>query len=258
MAAKKLEIEALTSDGIRHGFFTRLGGVSGGLYDSLNCGYGSDDAPDHVTQNRALVCAELGVAGAALVTPYQHHSSDVVVATKAWAPSEAPRADAVVTQLDQLAIGVLTADCAPVLFAAPNAGIIGAAHAGWRGAFGGVLQATVETMVQLGAKREAIVAGVGPALSLAHFEVGDEFFDRFVERDPDFARFFHRPAADKKHHFDLATFALFQLRSAGIERAFACQVCTYQEEARFFSYRRNTHRGLTDYGRQISAIVKGL
>ena len=258
MTAKKLEIEALNCEGIRHGFFTRLDGVSSGLYESLNCGYGSADVPDHVTQNRALVCADLGVADAALVTPYQHHSSDVVVATKAWQPSEAPRADAIVTQLDQLVIGVLTADCAPVLFAEPDAGIIGAAHAGWRGAFGGVLQETVESMVQLGAKREAIIAGVGPALSVSHFEVGDEFFDRFVERDPDFARFFHRPEPDQKYHFDLVAFALFQLRSAGLERVYACQVCTYQEEARFFSYRRNTHRGLTDYGRQISALVKGL
>ena len=252
---KKFEIEGLLADGIRHGFYTRQGGVSDGVYEGLNCGFGSDDAPEHVAQNRALVSADFGLPETALVTAYQHHSADVIVADEPWPREDAPRGDGIVTKVPGLALGVLTADCAPVLFVDPVAGVIGAAHAGWRGAFGGVLQNTVDAMVGLGAQRERVVAGVGPALGLQNFEVGDEFVETFLKANADFAGFFARPNESQKAHFDLAGFALFQLQSSGIQAAFTIERCTYEEDALFYSYRRNTHQGAMDYGRQISVIA---
>lgn len=274
MSAKKLESDALALHGVRHGFFTRVGGVSPPPYDSLNCGYGSGDDRAHVTANRQAVLAALGIfetfetfetfekralsreSGAALITPYQHHSADVITATSAWAPDAAPKGDAIITTEKQLAIGILTADCAPVLFLEPQAGIIGAAHAGWRGALGGVLEATVAAIVELGGERGRIIAAIGPLLGQQNFEVGPEFLQAFIDENADYARFFSPPNERGKPHFDLEGFCEARLASAGVGTIDALNTCTYAGESQFFSYRRNCHRAIDDYGRQISLIVQ--
>lgn len=230
-----------------HGFFTRRGGVSGGLYDSLNCGPGSDDLPAHVTQNRARVTAHLGATD--LRTVHQVHSADVVVVTpRSW--SDRPRADAMVTTHPRIALGALAADCAPVLFADAAGTVVGAAHAGWKGALGGVLEATLTAMTRLGATD--IRATVGPCISQRAYEVGPEYMDRFLDDDPDNDRFFAGGAGDRVH-FDLPGYALSRLRAAGATAEWTGH-CTFSDPARFFSYRRATHAGDPDYGRQISAI----
>lgn len=241
--------------GIRHGFFTREGGVSGGIYASLNCGLGSDDVAGHVLENRARVAARLGASADRLVSPYQTHSADAVHAEVAWPRDAAPRADGVVTATRGLAIGISTADCAPVLFADPEAGVVGGAHAGWRGAFSGVLEATVERMIGLGATRANITAVVGPAISARSYEVGEEFEARFLAEDPGFAEYFERPSRDSRPHFALSRFACDRLKAAGVGCVADVDVCTYEDERRLFSYRRTVHRGEPDYGRQISAIL---
>ncbi|MFT3973043.1 MAG: peptidoglycan editing factor PgeF [Amaricoccus sp.] len=250
-----MTLESLTSPTlarIRHGFFTRRGGASSGIYEGLNCGPGSNDQREAVAMNRARVAGALGVAPACLLSLHQVHSADVVVAeTGGW--TERPRADGVVTRVPGLALGILTADCAPVLFADPEAGVIGAAHAGWRGAIDGVLEATVAAMVGLGARRAAIVAAVGPAISQAAYEVGPEFLDRFRDEDAGFERFFVSGAGDRLR-FDLPGFVLHRLREAGVAEAEWVGRCTYSDPDRFFSYRRATHAGEPDYGRLISSI----
>lgn len=239
--------------GIRHGFFTRSGGVSGDIYATLNCGLGSRDDPAAVAENRARAARALGVDTDALATPHQVHSPAVVVADRAWPDGAgAPRADALVTARAGLAVGVATADCAPILFAAPDARVIAAAHAGWRGALAGIVAETVAAMERLGARRGAIRAAIGPTISQAAYEVGPEFRDRFLAADPAHARFF---AAGDRPHFDLPGFLLARLRETGIDDAVDLGLCTYADETRWFSYRRATHHGEQDYGRLLAAIV---
>ena len=249
-----MTLEILTSDSLaplRHGFFTRRGGASSGVFSGLNCGLGSSDQTEIVTINRARVARAMEVAPDNLVTVHQVHSTDVVHVT---APlTDRPRADAMVTATPGLALGVLTADCQPVLFADPRAQVIGAAHAGWRGALDGVLEATVAAMEDLGATRDDITAVIGPSISQAAYEVGPEFIDDFITGDPDNARFFAN-GQDGRYHFDLPGFGLHRLRRAGVGHAEWTRHCTYADAARFYSYRRATHAGEADYGRLVSAI----
>jgi len=240
---------------IRHAFFTRAGGVSQGVYATLNGGIGSNDPPDKVAENRARMAKALGVAPDRLLTPYQIHSPDVVVADIPWTRDNRPRADAIVTRTTSLAIGVSTADCGPLLFADDQARVIGAAHAGWRGAFNGVIEATVVAMEKLGAGRARIVAALGPTISQPNYEVGPEFVERFVGADAANARFFS--AADHPGHakFDLNGYIAARVERAGIVNFADLGLCTYAEPERFFSYRRSTHRSEPDYGRHINAIA---
>lgn len=241
--------------GIAHGFFTRHGGVSQGIYATLNCGLGSADRRAAVAENRARVASEMGVAPDRFVTPYQIHSANVIVAEEPWRPgSEAPRADAVVTKRERLAVGVSTADCAPVLFADAEARVVAAAHAGWRGALAGVIENTIKAMERLGAERGNIAAAIGPTISQSAYEVGTEFMDRFLAADPGNARFFGAGSGERPH-FDLSGFVHAGLKDAGIGAVHDSGVCTYDDEARFYSYRRATHRCEPDYGRQLSVIV---
>ncbi len=233
-----------------HGFFTRLGGASSGIFEGLNCGPGSSDQAGAVAINRARVAGAMGVAPASLVSLAQVHSAEVVTVREA--PAERLRADAMVTDRPGLALAILTADCQPVLFADADAGVIGAAHAGWKGALGGVLEATVAAMEALGAARDRIRAAIGPSLTQAAYEVGPEFEARFVADDPASLAFFAEGEADRRQ-FDLPAYGLARLRAAGVAATFTGH-CTYADEARFYSYRRSVHRGEADYGRLASAI----
>lgn len=250
-----MTMEIITANALsplRHGFFTRKGGASSGIYSGLNCGYGSSDQSDVVAINRARVAGALDVPEDALATVHQVHSSKVVVLDEA--PSgETLQADAIVSNTPGLAIAVLTADCQPVLFADHENGVIGAAHAGWKGALGGVLEATIDKMETLGAKRESIAAVIGPTISQRAYEVGPEFLDEFHGEDPGNARFFAGGEGDRTH-FDLPGFSLSRLREAGIASAEWTRHCTYFDPDRFYSYRRSVHRKEADYGRLISAI----
>ncbi len=242
-----------TRKGIRHGFFTRRGGVSEGLYRGLNVGLGSDDAREKVEENRRRVSGWFGLAPDRLATVNQVHSPDVVVVDATY-DGNRPKADALVTASPGVILGVLTADCGPVLFADAEAGVIGAAHAGWKGALGGVLENTILAMQSLGARREAITACLGPSISGANYEVGPEFVDRFLAQNADFAVFF-RPSSKPGHAmFDLQGLTVKRLTDAGI-RAESLNICTYADPDSFYSYRRTTHAGEPDYGRQISAIA---
>jgi YfiH family protein len=242
--------------GIVHGFFTRRGGVSGGVYATLNCGVGSGDRREHVHANRAGVAAVLGVAEAQLATPFQVHGADVVVAAASWRPGEGPQADGIVTRTAGLAVGVGTADCAPVLLAEPEAGVVGAAHAGWGGALKGVLEATVGAMASLGARPGRISAVIGPTIAQRSYEVGPEFHERFLAESADNDRFFVPSDRQDHYRFDLVGHVTERLNRLGIGLVSAMpEVDTYSDETRFFSYRRTTHRGETDYGRQISLIA---
>ncbi|HZD24767.1 MAG TPA: peptidoglycan editing factor PgeF [Alphaproteobacteria bacterium] len=241
--------------GVRHGFFTREGGVSRGIYASLNCGYGSGDSRADVGENRARVAAQLGLGGDALITIHQVHSPDVTIVERPWAPGEAPRGDAMVTARPGIGLGILAADCGPVLFADAEAGVIGAAHAGWRGALGGVLEATVEAMETLGARRERIAAALGPCIAQASYEVGPEFRDGFLARAAGNARYFVPSGREGHHRFDLPGYVLDRLVELGLGAAERLHNDTYAEADGFFSFRRATHRGEPDYGRQISAIA---
>lgn len=250
-----MTLEVLTSDllaGTRHGFFTRRGGASSGVYAGLNCGPGSFDQREAVAVNRARVAAALDVEPDRLLSLHQTHSAEVVVAgPEGW--TERPRADAAVTATPGIALGVLTADCAPVLLHDPQARVIGAAHAGWRGALDGVLEATVAAMENLGARREAIRAAVGPTISQRAYEVGPEFFDLFLAEEAGYDRFF-APGDGDRLRFDLPGFVLTRLREAGVGEAAWIGACTHSDPERFFSYRRATQAGEPDYGRLISAI----
>lgn len=240
---------------IAHGFFTREGGTSSGLYAGRNCGLGSDDLRANVIENRGRTADDLGILRDQLLTVYQVHSPNVVVATKAWSHDDAPEADAMVTATPGLALGILTADCTPVLFADPEAGVIGAAHAGWKGAIGGVLEATVETMVSLGAERTRIHCCVGPTISQANYEVGPEFQKHFVDEATDNGRFFVPSARENHFQFDLPGFVSDRLGRLDLNQIDNTKLCTYADEKRFFSFRRTTHAGEPDYGRQISSIA---
>lgn len=253
----KLEAPALKLDGITHGFYTRGGGHSTGIYESLNIGLGSRDDRDSVLKNRARVEESMGAETGWLVSPYQIHSANVITVEKPWAEQADRKADALVTRTPGLALGIATADCGPVLFADQEAGVIGAAHAGWKGALTGVLDNTVAAMEHLGAERSKISAVLGPAISQSAYEVGPEFHDRFVTENADNTLYF-RPSPRPGHHmFNLQHYITDRLTSLGLSDVNGLGICTYADEDRFFSYRRTTHRGEPDYGRQISAIMIG-
>ncbi|MCV2879492.1 peptidoglycan editing factor PgeF [Sedimentimonas flavescens] len=247
-------LEILTSpalNGVAHGFFTRKGGASSGVFQGLNCGHGSSDLTDAVNVNRDRVAAAMGVTPEAMVGVHQIHSADVLSVT---GPLDAPvQADALVTATPGVLLTVLTADCQPVLFADRQAGVVGAAHAGWRGALEGVLEATVEAMEALGAERANITAVIGPCISQRAYEVGHDFMENFLVEDPDYGRFFSGGPAGKPM-FDLPAFGLHRLREAGVGEAEWTRHCTYSDSERFYSYRRTTHAGEADYGRLISTI----
>ncbi|MBT3916967.1 MAG: peptidoglycan editing factor PgeF [Rhodospirillaceae bacterium] len=240
---------------IRHGFFTREGGVSEGLYGSLNCGYGSDDQADNVTENRKRVVNELGVPEAVLLTCYQQHTATALVVEKSWSPENAPIADGMATKTPGLALGILTADCAPVLFADESAGVIGAAHGGWQGALGGIVEATLQRMTELGATIGNIKAAIGPSIAQSSYEVGPEFFGRFNEASADYAVHFRPSSKDGHHMFDLAGFLVTRLREVGVAEIAKTGYDTRQDEHLFYSYRRSVLQGEKDYGREISVIV---
>jgi polyphenol oxidase len=241
--------------GIRHAFFTREGGVSTGLYGSLNGGLGSSDDPAHVAENRRRMTDQLGLPPDALVSLHQVHSPEAVVVERPWSRDERPRADGMVTRMPGFALGITTADCGPVLFADAKAGIIGAAHAGWRGALGGVIEATLAAMETLGAERRRTIAVLGPMIRQDAYEVGPELVEQFRQADGANERFF-RPA-DRDGHalFDLPGYLRTRLATAGVGEVADLGLCTYADEKRFYSYRRATHRGEPDYGRLISAIA---
>ena len=245
-------IRAATLDGVAHGFLGRTGGVSTGIHAGLNVGIGSDDDAAAVAENRRLA-SEAVLPGAALVTLYQTHSADCVTVRAPFEERLRPRADALVTDRPGLALGILTADCAPVLLADKDAGVIGAAHAGWKGAIGGVTDATILAMEALGAKRDRIAAAIGPCITRASYEVDDAFARRFEAHDPANERFFAE-GRDGHFQFDLEAYVAHRLASAGIGRVAMLGLDTYADEARFFSFRRATHRGEPGYGRQISVI----
>ncbi|MFT3730063.1 MAG: peptidoglycan editing factor PgeF [Hyphomicrobium sp.] len=244
--------------GIRHGFFTREGGVSTGLYASLNCGWGSSDDQQSVTENRHRIGQHLGCDekfGGGVVTLYQEHGTTALEVTETPSRATLPHADAVISRTPGLVIGILTADCAPVLLADAEAGVVAAAHAGWRGAIDDIIGSAVTEMERLGARRDCIAAAIGPCISQAAYEVGPEFETTFVERDPAFSMFFSHPALGARPHFDLPGFVAMRLRQAGVGSIDDVALCTCKNESLFFSYRRKTHVGELDYGRQISAIV---
>jgi polyphenol oxidase len=250
-----MTLEILTAESLsplRHGFFTRRGGASSGIFAGLNCGPGSSDQSDSVRLNRARVADAMAVTDAELVTVHQVHSPDVVPVDGPFT-TDRPKADALVTATRGLALAVLTADCMPVLFADSKAGVIGAAHAGWRGALGGVLENTLAAMENLGAKRAHIQAVIGPCISQRAYEVREEFLETFRAEDESTLRFFAngRPG---HYQFDLPGFGLAQLRAAGIAGAIWTGHCTYSQPEMFFSYRRSVHEGQADYGRLISVI----
>jgi YfiH family protein len=246
-------IRAGLLSGIPHGFLGRRGGVSAGVCEGLNVGHGSGDDPASIEENRRLA-VDAVAPGAALVTVHQIHSAQVVEATHAWPHEGRPRADAMVTDRPGLALGILTADCTPVLLADQEAGVIGAVHAGWKGAFAGVLGATVEAMVRLGAVPERILGAVGPTIGRRSYEVDEDFFARFVDADEDYDLFF-TDGRPRHYQFDLEGFVLARLAAAGVKRIEALGLDTYADPARFYSYRRATHRGEPTYGRQISIIA---
>ncbi len=249
-----MTLDIITSDllsPLRHGFFGRAGGASSGVFAGLNCGTGSSDQHEAVRINRARVAEALEVPGDRLTGVHQVHSARALAVDGTSGPR--PEADALVTATPGVALTVLTADCQPVLFADHEAGVIGAAHAGWRGALDGILEATLDAMEGLGARRDRTVAVIGPSISQRAYEVGPEFLGRFVDADPGYARFFAGGDGDRVQ-FDLPGFGLHRLRAAGVRAALWTRHCTYSDPDRFYSYRRSVHRKEADYGRLISAI----
>jgi YfiH family protein len=242
-------------EGIRHGFFGRQGGTSTGIFASLNCGPGSSDDPERVAQNRARVAEHLEVQPANLVSLYQIHSATPVTVNQPWDRASPPQADGMVTDRPGIALGILSADCGPVLFCDPEAQVIGAAHAGWQGALSGILEATLKAMEDLGADRSRIHATLGPTISQNSYQVGPEFKEKFTHKNNDFHSYFK--LSDKDHHFqfDLPSFIQNRLKEAGIQSATDLARCTYEDADGLFSYRRTTHRGEADYGRNISVIT---
>lgn len=248
--------------GVRHAFFSRAGGVSQGIYAGLNGGLGSNDDPAHVAENRRRMAAAMGVGPAHFLTVYQVHSPDVAIADATWDTAwnttrdaaSRPRADAIVTAIPGLALGVTAADCGPVLFADPKARVIGAAHAGWKGALAGVLESTIDAMETRGADRAGIVAAIGPLIQQPSYEVGNDFVDRFVQADSSYAAFFISATREGHAMFDLAGFIRMRLEKAGVSRIDDSGIDTYPDE-QFYSYRRSVHRKEPDYGRHIHAIA---
>jgi YfiH family protein len=246
-------IRAISLGDFPHGFLGRRGGVSTGELAGLNVGYGSNDDREAIAGNRRLAVAAL-LPEAELATVHQIHSAEALHVQRAWPQDQRPRADAMVTDTPNLLLGILTADCAPVLFADHRAVVVGAAHAGWRGALAGVTDATIAAMERLGARRENIHAAVGPCIGQPSYEVDEAFRARFLEHDPDNARFFV-PGEGGKPHFDLEAYVVHRLLAVGIDEVEALNLDTYSNADRFYSYRRSTHRGEADYGRQLSAIA---
>ena len=240
--------------GLRHAFFTREGGVSGGIYEGLNGGIGSNDDPANVAENRRRMAGQMGVAPELFLSAHQTHSPDAVVATGPWQGEARPRADAIVTRTEGIAIGVTAADCGPILFADPAARVVGAAHAGWKGALTGVLESTIEAMEKLGADRSGMVAAIGPLIRQHSYEVGGEFVERFLEADAENAAFFIPSERAGHSMFDLAGFIRMRLENAGVLMIDDIGVDTYSDE-RFYSYRRSVHRKEPDYGRHVHAIA---
>jgi polyphenol oxidase len=239
--------------GIAHGFFTRRGGVSTGIFTSLNCGPGSGDERAHVLENRKRVTSALGAQS--IVSLYQIHSPNAVTVTEEWTIGQGPQADAMATNVPGIAIGILTADCTPVLLADAKAKVIGAAHAGWKGALGGVIESVLAEMEKLGADRKRIASAVGPCISQQNYEVGEDFLGAFEKADSANSRFFVPSNRAGHMRFDLEGYVVHRLHNAGAKNVCALHACTYAREDEFFSYRRATHRGEKDYGRQISAIL---
>ena len=252
-ATSPLRAAGLELPGVAHAFFTREGGVSAGVYASLNGGVGSADTPKAVAENRARMAAALGLPAARLLVPFQVHSPDVATVSAPWSPEERPRCDGIVTATPALALGVTGADCGMVLFADPTARVIGAAHAGWKGARDGVVEATVAAMAAIGARASRIVAALGPCIAQASYEVGPEFVDAFAV-DPEAERYFGASRNAGRALFDLHGYIGLRAARAGVEFV-DLGLDTYADEARFFSYRRKTHRGEADYGRLVSAIA---
>lgn len=240
--------------GLRHAFFTREGGVSGGRYASLNGGIGSHDDPANVVENRRRMAHQMGVTPEHFLSVFQVHSPDAVVASGPWEGASRPRADAIVTRTAGLSIGVTAADCGPILFVDPTARVIGAAHAGWKGALTGVVESTVDAMEKLGAERSGIVAAIGPLIRQHSYEVGGEFVERFIEADAENALFFVPSTREGHAMFDLAGFIRMRLENAGVLMIDDLGIDTYSDE-RFFSYRRSVHRQEPDYGRHLHAIA---
>jgi YfiH family protein len=240
--------------GLRHAFFSREGGVSGSIYAGLNGGIGSNDDPAHVAENRRRMADQMGVTPEHFLSLYQVHSPDVVVATGPWQSASRPRADALVTRTEGLSIGVTAADCGPILLVDPKARVIGAAHAGWKGALTGVVESTIDAMEKLGAERGGIAAAIGPLIRQHSYEVGGEFVTRFIEADAENALFFIPSTREGHAMFDLAGFIRMRLENAGVLMIDDLGVDTYSDE-RFFSYRRSVHRKEPDYGRHVHAIA---
>jgi YfiH family protein len=249
-----LTAKALAAPRIAHGFFGRTGGVSQGIFASLNCGPGSGDVRTDVIENRSRAAGALS-PGADLLTLYQVHSGEAVTVTAPWNLGEGPKADAMATSVPQLALGILTADCAPVLFADTQAGVIGAAHAGWKGALFGVTDSAIAAMERLGARRDRIVAAIGPCIGRPNYEVGAELRERFVDAASGNARWFVPGDRAEHFRFDLEGYVAARLEAASLAHVEHVPACTYAREDEFFSFRRATHRGEKDYGRQVSAIV---
>ena len=252
MSVDPIRDEALA---VPHGFFTRAGGVSQGLYAGLNCGLSSGDLADDVLRNREKAAVAVGVTAERLATVRQVHGAEVCVVKDIDAHDPATEADALVCARPGIALGILTADCQPVLFSDPSSGVIGAAHAGWRGAFAGVLEATLDAMEALGADRSTTYAVIGPTISQASYEVSPDFIEPFMDDDPETGRFFINGEGDR-YLFDLPGYGLYRLRAAGVGQASWTGHCTYRDADRFYSFRRSTHLGEDGYGRLISVIAR--
>lgn len=240
---------------LAHGYFTRSGGVSGGIYGALNCGLGSHDQRANVLENRARVARHLGTSGDRLLTAHQIHSANAIIVAEPWAADAQPKADALVTKTPGLALGALAADCTPILFCDPEARVIAAAHAGWKGALGGVIAATVTAMESIGAERNRIIAVIGPCIGPKNYEVGPEFLLNFTSQSIDHKAYFNTPAGATRPYFNLPDFIRDSAAASGIGTIASVTTCTYADPDQFFSYRRTTHAGEPDYGRQISAIA---
>jgi len=251
------QIDGFDENGITHAFFSRRGGVSRGLYTSLNCGRGSGDDRKSVDANRARTAAALDMPPGSLFTNHQIHSNAVALIDEASEPDEVREADALVTNRPGIVIGVLAADCAPVLFSAPGERVIGAAHAGWRGALDGVCDATVDAMIDLGVRPDGIKAAVGPCIGGESYEVGPEFPAPFLDQDPENGRFFEKAERDGHFLFDLSAYLVRRLSRLGLGEVLRMDADTCRDDANFFSYRRSRHRSEPDYGRQLSAITLG-
>lgn len=250
-----IQSDALNSTGLSHGFFTRRGGFSSGIFSSLNCGLGSGDDRHAVLKNRGLVAQSLNVRPNQLLSAWQVHSSDAIVVSGPWTSEERPRADALVTRTPGLALGILTADCGPVLFADPKARVIGAAHAGWKGALTGVTGSTIAAMESQGARRAQVIAVIGPMISQKAYEVGPEFPTRFIDVNQGNRRYFKASTRAGHFMFDLPGYLEDRIKSEGVGEVVNLGLCTCADEERFFSYRRTTQRNQKDYGRLISAIA---